>query len=70
MTDVAQLNAMSKPVAKNLDAVWEEVNALGGTFGEYDDYGRGVSETVGRVLDIIESYGGMDPGERRRRGEG
>lgn len=70
MTDTAMLAKMQRPVARELDAIWEEVNALGGTFGEHDDYGRGVSETVNRVLDIIDTHGGMDPLARKARGEG
>ena len=46
---------------KELDRLWAQVNALGGTAPEGDEYARGIVETVGRVLDMIEELGGQDP---------
>lgn len=52
---------------RELDKLWEEVNALGGTFEPGDEYARGINETVGRVLDMIEKRGGADPLRHRDR---
>lgn len=47
-----------------LDRLWGQVIALGGSAEDGDEYGRGINETVGVVLDMIEKLGGMDPRKR------
>lgn len=50
-----------------LDQLWAEVNALGGILdSDKDEYGRGINETVGVVLDMIEKLGGVDPALREQ----
>lgn len=49
-----------------LDKAWNDINALGGRCGEYDDYGKGINYAVGQALSIIEDLGGMDPLQRAR----
>lgn len=49
-----------------LDAAWEKINALGGTVGEYDDFGRGINHAVEQATGIIEDIGGMDPLKRKQ----
>lgn len=49
-----------------LDRLWEQVNALGGSILDDDEYGRGINETVDVVLDMIEKMGGTDPLARKQ----
>lgn len=44
-----------------LDQAWYKINALGGTCGEYDDFGKGINNAVEQALFIIEDLGGRDP---------
>lgn len=42
-----------------LDNLWEEINAMGGV--PSSEYERGVNDTVGRVLALLEKMGAQDP---------
>jgi hypothetical protein len=55
---------LDRPITA-IDLAWEKVNALGGTHGEYDDFGRGINNAVEQALFIIEELGGSDPAARR-----
>lgn len=56
---------MQKIQITALDIAWEQINALGGTVGEYDDYGKGINHAVEQALFIIEELGGSDPLSKR-----
>lgn len=49
-----------------LDAAYEAVNALGGTFDKADPWQVGYDHAVGLALKEIEKLGGMDPVMRRQ----
>lgn len=56
---------MSKPMENPLDLAWEKINAIGGTCGQYDDFGKGINHAVEQALFIIEELGGADPLPKR-----
>jgi hypothetical protein len=40
--------------AKNLDQVWQEINALGGSSEQNNSYDQGIVDTVAKALEIVE----------------
>lgn len=54
-----QTDASTNP----LDQVWEYVNAIGGS--PTNEYERGMNDAVGKALEVIERFGGMNPDVRR-----
>ena len=47
-----------------LDLVWEAVNALGGVAD--NSYDQGYVDAIGKVLEVIEKFGGQDPAPKRK----
>ena len=63
---VSGLVARIKEIECALDKAWNGINSIGGTCGEYDNFGKGINYAVEQALTIIEDLGGIDPLQRAR----